>query len=483
MNEQRPLPPLEELHTQVSKDALGNNERLGAVVTAAATAAEAFVSVAAPVRQQREDTDATEPVVEHRTSLNVPTKLMKGALASGPVTGVMTAETTAFLTFDRFHITRTRFVLSAVWNELVRVVIVEKSSVLASGPAKRALRSGSTCVPRSDRQSVNHRTRMSSEPRAEKSPVSRFYPYQPSSDTLRMYEAHASASMEEHRWSVPDMGRASDVAIPRDSGAERGSPITCPADVTARGERYEVIDDGNSTLPSETGVNAGWGPPVSAIALPNSYMPADNSTGDLTADAWYSMPWATEPYSWETLPASFWGWTWPLTGSETDGSLHPSIPASQAAGWPFGGEAEQPQYPSRSGVMPFPGDYSRELYLPGPYFNAPDPIPSSNALGLSSILEIAPPSFPRFPHVQHVEEASLALPTKSPMLFPPWTPLASVSAALSKTDFHRHSLHQQPSAHALGTEVSPFDNVGANRQESSCNVTVPEDQIEHHHST
>ncbi|RDH26511.1 hypothetical protein BDQ94DRAFT_164429 [Aspergillus welwitschiae] len=447
MNEQRPLPPLEELHTQVSKDALGNNERLGAVVTAAATAAEAFVSVAAPVRQQREDTDATEPVVEHRT-----------ALASGPVTGVMTAETTAFLTFDRFHITRTRFVLSAVWNELVRVVIVEKSSVLASGPAKRALRSGSTCVPRSDRQSVNHRTRMSSEPRAEKSPVSRFYPYQPSSDTLRMYEAHASASMEEHRWSVPDMGRASDVAIPRDSGAERGSPITCPADVTARGERYEVIDDGNSTLPSETGVNAGWGPPVSAIALPNSYMPADNSTGDPTADAWYSMPWATEPYSWETLPASFWG-------------------------WPFGGEAEQPQYPSRSGVMPFPGDYSRELYLPGPYFNAPDPIPSSNALGLSSILEIAPPSFPRFPHVQHVEEASLALPTKSPMLFPPWTPLASVSAALSKTDFHRHSLHQQPSAHALGIEVSPFDNVGANRQESSCNVTVPEDQIEHHHST
>ncbi|BCR99766.1 uncharacterized protein AKAW2_50108A [Aspergillus luchuensis] len=75
MDEQRPLPPLEELYTQVSKDAFGNNERLGAVATAAATAAEAFVSVAAPVRQQREDNNATKPVVEHRTSLNVPTEI------------------------------------------------------------------------------------------------------------------------------------------------------------------------------------------------------------------------------------------------------------------------------------------------------------------------------------------------------------------------------------------------------------------------
>lgn len=119
----------------------------------------------------------------------------------------------------------------------------------------------------------------------------------PSSDTLRTYETHASASMEEHRWSVSDIGRASDVAIPRDSGAERGSPITCPADVTARGERYEIINNRNSTLPSESSVNAGWGPPLSAITLPNSYMPADNSTADHTADAWYSMRWATEPYS------------------------------------------------------------------------------------------------------------------------------------------------------------------------------------------
>ncbi|KAI3053326.1 hypothetical protein CBS147353_11502 [Aspergillus niger] len=302
------------------------------------------------------------------------------------------------------------------------------------------------------------------------------------------------------------MGRALDVAVLRNSDAERGSPITCPADVTARGERYEVIDDGNSTLPSETGVNAGWGPPISAIALPNSYMPADNSTGEHTADAWYSMPWATEPYSWETLPASFWGWTWSqadnVAPSETDGSLHSSIPAPQAAGWPFGGEVEQPQHPSRSGVIPFWRDHSQELYPPGPSFDAPDPISSSDALGLSYILETAPPSFPRFPRLQHVEDGSLVLPAESPMLARSRDPQAPVSAALPMTDFHRRSLHQQPFApipvrniestvppwlptmvNYQGTEVIPFDNVGANRQESSCHVTVPEGQVEHRHST
>ncbi|OJZ79933.1 hypothetical protein ASPFODRAFT_148441 [Aspergillus luchuensis CBS 106.47] len=302
------------------------------------------------------------------------------------------------------------------------------------------------------------------------------------------------------------MGRASDVAIPKDDGAERGSSITCPADVTARGEGNEIRDDGNSTLPSDIGDNVGWAPSCSAIALPNSYMPADNSTGDPMADPGHWMPWDMEPRSWETLPASFWGWTWSqsgyLTGSETDGSLHPSIPASQAAGWPFGGEAEQPQYPSRSGVIPFLGDYSQELYPPGPSFDAPDPIPSSNALGLSCILETAPPSFPRFPHVQHVGEASLARPTESPMLMPPWDPLVPVSAALPKTDFHRHSLHQQPSAPIpvrntdptvppwLQTmrdyqeaEVRPFDNFGANSLDLPRNVTVPEDQVEYRHAT
>ncbi|KAI2868750.1 hypothetical protein CBS11852_11314 [Aspergillus niger] len=447
MDEKRSLPPLEEINTLGPREALRTDERLGGV----ATAAEGFASIAAHVRQQPEDTSATEPVEDHRNS-NVSTEC------------------------------------SRIW------------------PCEECQRSGSTCVPQSDRQSVNHRSMMSTEPRTARSPVSRIYPDQPSSDTSRTYEVHASASMEGHRWSVSDMGRPSDVAIPKDGGAERGSSITCPADVTARGEGNEIRDDENSTLPSDIGDNVGWAPSSSAIALPDSYMPADNSMGDPTADPWHWMPWAMEPRSWETLPASFWGWTWSqsgyLTGSETDGSLHPSIPASQAAGWPFGGEAEQPQYPSRSGVMPFLRHYSQELYPPGPSFDAPDPIPSSNALGLSSILETAPPSFPRFPHVQHVEETSLALPTKSPMLSPPWDPLAPVSAALPMTDFHRHSLHQQPSAPApvrnrellvppwlqvmmdyQGTEVSPSDNVGANRQESSCNVTVPEDQVERRHST
>ncbi|CAK44746.1 uncharacterized protein An04g07640, partial [Aspergillus niger] len=207
--------------------------------------------------------------------------------------------------------------------------------------------------------------------------------------------------MEEHRWSVSDIGRASDVAIPRDSGAERGSPITCPADVTARGERYEIINNRNSTLPSESSVNAGWGPPLSAITLPNSYMPADNSTADHTADAWYSMR-----------------------------SLHPSIPAPQAAGWPFKDKAEQPQYLTKSGA----------------------------------------------------EDVSLSIPTIIPLQSPSWDPLAPVSAALPMTNFYHRSMHQEPSTpvpttmNHHETKPSSFDDMGANSQDSSWNVKVPEDQ-------
>ncbi|OJZ81119.1 hypothetical protein ASPFODRAFT_146254 [Aspergillus luchuensis CBS 106.47] len=443
MDEQQPLPPLEDYYTQVSRDALRTDESLGGV----ATAAEGFVSVVAPVREQQEDASVTEPVEEYRRP-NVPTK---------------------------------RRVKRALFSHLA----------LRSVPGKRNL---------------NHRTTISTETRTEKSSVRRVYADQPPSGTTTTYVAHVSESMKGHQWSASNMRCASDITIPRDNGTERGSPTTCPANITTRGQWNEIRDDRNSTIPSDIGDNVGWAPSSSAIALPDSYMPADNSMGDPTADPWHWMPRAMEPRSWETLPASFWGWTWSqadnLTASETDGSLHPSIPAPQAAGWPFGGEAEQPQHPSRSGVMPFWGDHSQELYPPGPSFNAPDPVPSSNALGLSSILETAPPSFPRFPRLQHVEDGSLALPAESPMLLLPWDPLAPVSAALSMTDFHRHSLHQQPSAPApvrnlellvppwlqimmdyQGTEVSPFDNVGANRQESSCNVTVPEDQVEHHHST
>ncbi|GLA10346.1 hypothetical protein AnigIFM60653_003063 [Aspergillus niger] len=391
MDEQQPLPPLEDYYTQVSRDALRTDESLGGV----ATAAEGFVSVVAPVREQQEDASVTEPVEEHRRP-NVPTKC------------------------------------SRIW------------------PCEACQGSGSACVPQSDRQSLNHRTTISTETRTEKSSVRRVYADQPPSGTTTTYVAHVSESMKGHQWSASNMRCASDITIPRDNGTERGSPTTCPANITTRGQWNEIRDDRNSTILSGIGDNAGWGPPSSAIALPDSYMPADNSTGDPTADPWYLTPWAMEPCSSETLPASFWDWTWPqsgcLTGSETNGLSHPSIPASQAAGWPFGGEAEQPQQPSTSGVMPFWAYHSQELYPPGPSFDAPDPIPSSDALGLSSILETAPPSFPRFHHVQHVEEASLTLPTEPPMLLPLWDPLAPLSAALPMTDFHRHSLHQQPSA-------------------------------------
>ncbi|KAL7649094.1 hypothetical protein ACMYSQ_012439 [Aspergillus niger] len=446
MDEQQSLPPLEDYYTQMSRDALRTDESLGGV----ATAAEGFVSVVAPVREQQEDASVTEPVEEHRRP-NVPTKC------------------------------------SQPW------------------PCEACRRSGRTCVPQSVRQSLNHRTTISTEIRTEKSSVRRVYADQPSSDTTTDV-AHVSESMEGHPWSASDMGCASDITIPRDNGPARGSSTTCPANVTARGQWNEIRDDRNSTILSGIGDNAGWGPPSSAIALPDSYMPADNSTGDPTTDPWYLTPWTMEPCSSETLPASLWDWTWPqsgcLTGSETNGLSHPSIPASQAAGWPFGGEAEQPQYPSTSGVMPFWAYHSQGLYPPGPSFDAPDPIPLSDALGLSSILETAPPSFPRFHHVQHVEEASLALPTEPPMLLPPWDPLAPLSAALPMTDFHRHSLHQQPSAPIpvrntdptvppwLQTmmdyqeaEVRPFDDFGASSLDLPRNITVPEDQVEYRYTT
>ncbi|BCR99813.1 uncharacterized protein AKAW2_50155S [Aspergillus luchuensis] len=218
------------------------------------------------------------------------------------------------------------------------------------------------------------------------------------------------------------------------------------------------------------------------------------------------MLWTTEPYSWETLPASFWGWTWSqadnLTASGTDGSLHPSIPAPQAAGWPFGSEAEQPQYPTRSGVMPFWGDDSQGLYHLSPSFDPPESIASSVAAGLSSIPETGPPSFPNLYRVQQAEDVSLSIPTVIPLQSPSWDPLAPVSAALPMTDFYRRSMHQEPSApvpvRSIDSLVPPwlqttmdhheiksssFDDVGANSQDSSWNVKVPEDQVEHRHST
>ncbi|GAA93029.1 similar to An03g03090 [Aspergillus luchuensis IFO 4308] len=224
--------------------------------------------------------------------------------------------------------------------------------------------------------------------------------------------------MEGHQWSASDMGCASVITIPRENDAERDTPTTCPVDITSRDEWNAVGDDRNNTLPSETGVNAGWRPPSSVIPIPNSYMPADNLTEDPTADAWYSMPWTTEPCSWETLPASFWGCTWPqsgyLAGSETDGFLHPSIPVEQSAGWPFGSEAKQPQYATRSGTTPFWVDHSQELFHLGPSPDLPEPIPSSVAARLSSM----PPNIPNLHRVQQAEDVSLSFLTDIPMQLP-----------------------------------------------------------------
>ncbi|KAI2870620.1 hypothetical protein CBS76997_10205 [Aspergillus niger] len=69
MDEKRSLPPLEEINTLGPREALRTDERLGGV----ATAAEGFASIAAHVRQQPEDTSATEPVEDHRNS-NVSTE-------------------------------------------------------------------------------------------------------------------------------------------------------------------------------------------------------------------------------------------------------------------------------------------------------------------------------------------------------------------------------------------------------------------------
>ncbi|RDH27552.1 hypothetical protein BDQ94DRAFT_112479 [Aspergillus welwitschiae] len=70
---------------------------------------------------------------------------------------------------------------------------------------------------------------------------------------IKMYDARGSAS---------DMARRVDVPVPGDSGAKPGSSTTCPEDVTAHGEWYENRNNGNSTLPSDIGDNAGWVTPI-----------------------------------------------------------------------------------------------------------------------------------------------------------------------------------------------------------------------------
>ncbi|OJZ80270.1 hypothetical protein ASPFODRAFT_212785 [Aspergillus luchuensis CBS 106.47] len=270
---------------------------------------------------------------------------------------------------------------------------------------------------------MHRRTTTSTETRTEKSPVRRIYPDQPSSNTTATYEAHASASMEGHRWSVSDMGCASDVAIPRDSGAERESPTTIPADVTC-GERNETTDDRSCTLPSQT---------------------AKSRLG--------------------TLHGSFWDWTWSqseyLTGSETDRFLHPSIPAQQPGGWPFGGDAEEPQdCATESFKTPLCAAWrGSQLGAPDSVSNAIASLGSIGACFRSTAHDRLPP-----PHRSLHQEARAPAPVRNcESLLPPWL-------LQTMTDYQE-------------TEMRPFDNVGANSQKLSRNVTVPEGQAEQRHST
>ncbi|GKZ63625.1 hypothetical protein AnigIFM49718_002095, partial [Aspergillus niger] len=65
MDEQHPPPPLECKYSGGLRNELGISERLSGL----AIAGEGSVSAAAPFRQNQEDTNATEPVEDHRKTL------------------------------------------------------------------------------------------------------------------------------------------------------------------------------------------------------------------------------------------------------------------------------------------------------------------------------------------------------------------------------------------------------------------------------
>ena len=71
MDEQHPPPPLEYKYSGGLRNELGISERLSGL----AIAGEGSVSAAAPFRQNQEDTNATEPVEDHRKTLEARTKV------------------------------------------------------------------------------------------------------------------------------------------------------------------------------------------------------------------------------------------------------------------------------------------------------------------------------------------------------------------------------------------------------------------------
>ncbi|GLA56027.1 hypothetical protein CBS76997_10866 [Aspergillus niger] len=307
------------------------------------------------------------------------------------------------------------------------------------------------------------------------------------------------------QWSASNLGHALIATIPCDNIAKHGPPITCPANVTSGEEWNMARNNCDSRLSWETGANTGWRAPCNAFISPDSYISTDNLTGEPMPESRFSPPWYKETGLQTTVFEPFRGCNRSqsryLIGSETNVSSHSPIPAQQPRG-PFEGGAEESWYPNTRDIMPIRGAHLQEQYPPGPSFDLPELIPSSVAVGLSSIPETVSPSFPGFPRVQQVEEASLALPTESPMLSPPWDSLATIPAKAHIADIRSRSLHQQLSLpipiqnieslvppwlyNAMGyqgTEVKPFGNVGANSQELSLDVTVPEDQVEHGHLT
>lgn len=352
-------------------------------------------------------------------------------------------------------------------------------------------RRGETCISRlrPDRGSSSP---MPTGTRAEPSHNQMTYVNQTTGE-IEIYDARASAS---------DMARSVDVTAPRDSGAKPGSHASCPADITSCGECSKTGDDRHGIPSCESSENAGWGHPSHATTLRNTYMPA----GEPIADPSYSVPWAGEPCSWEALPKSLWDWSWPqsqnVTGSETDNFSHSSVPAPQPGEWPFGGEAREHRYPSRSSVMPLWGRHSQGLYPQGPSFAPRELTSTSVALGPSSIPATAPSRSPESSRMQQVEEAGLSLQSEAIMSFPPCDAMSTVSAKFPMIDPYRRSMYQQPSFPVpvrnieqvrpewlqslmdyRRTKFSPFDNVGGNSQELARTAPVLEDHAEQLHWT
>ncbi|KAI3054850.1 hypothetical protein CBS147353_11400 [Aspergillus niger] len=432
MDKQRLLSSLDANDPRMSRDKWRTDTHDG---RGALSGEEGSVSGAAMFRQHLEDTGTTEPVEDYQNNIQAPTKER----------------------LDKSRLDR------------------RKETIILTSPT------GTFAEPPQNRNS---------------------HADQPSRETMRIFDVPASESVERHQWSASNLGHAMDATIPCNNIAKHGPPITCPANVPFSEEWNMTMKYCDSSLPWETGANTGWRAPCNAFIPPDSYTSTDNLTGEPMPHSWFSPLWYTKTGLQTTFSEPFNGWnrsqSRDLIGCETNFFSPLPIPAQELVGWPSEGGAEESWYANRSGVMPICGAHSQEQYPLGPSFDLLELIPSSVAAGLSSIPETVPPSFPSFPGVQQVEETSLALPTESPMLPPPWDPLTTTAAEAHIADIRSRSLHQQPFVpmpiqniesvvpprlhNAMDfqeTHVMPFVNVGANGQELSRDLTVPEDQVEH----